>query len=697
MNILPMEDLEYLKRQPKDNINVILSGMMALMKDTNHKVDSLESQGWLQRMFYTVTGKNKLTREEIRINHDKLNAYMSEAIAELYKQQCISYDVIMSLGRQLNEIYLDHEQLKQMMGAFVAKLNEKIDSVDGFHMLCEEIKQGVYNQSTPFVDACRVLAQMDDRTLSDQRKLDIIRRSLEERNIINHQEMRLEDFLMDILNIDVRDAGKISLELGVIHNNHLANLIMIIIEQYHFLPHYDRAYMEKKKFLEDFVSYEGLKAEAILTLNEIYDDFLESKIAVKNGETPVCRFRIGSRLELAEQLYLECKFDEAFTIFKELSECGDRRAMYFLGEVYVNAYGHIAKNIKEGELWIERAAESGDILASIIKPKKSENDKKRYGFYGLVGGLDFCKELEEDIKYQKLYQLAQNGDVFAQYIVGEQYLANPNDEENMNIEDGVSWLQKAADAGFWKAVNRLGDIYYSNKFGRQDYNKALWYYKQGSEIGFSTSYYNLGYCYMNGICVNKNYSMAKQYFEKAYELGCGMSANMICVMYQKGLGVERNPEQVFVWAKRSAEMGHPTGEKNLGDCYWKGIGTCKDRDKALFWYNRASDDGYNVNWDEIRGVKKNSRTHSEYKRNSYLEAYMSESDKDESKKLYDKISANLAGIIYDIDDDTKILLRDIKEKMTDLHYDINQDVVSLKKIIKKSGLFNMSDELTYDV
>lgn len=284
MDMLPMEDLEYLIRQPNDNINIILAEMTALMKDTDYRVNGLESQGWAKRMFYTVTGKNRITKEEIQKNHDKLNAYMSEAIAELYNQQCISYDVIMSLGRQLNEIYLDHEQLKEIMGAFVSKLNEKIDSVDGFHMLCEEIKQNVYNQYTSFVDACRVLAQLDDRTLSDQRKLDIIRRSLEERNIINHQEIGLEDFLMDILNIDVNNAGKIYLELGTIHGNELAEIIMKLIEQYQFLPQRENTYEGKRKILENFISYENLNTEIILTLGEIYDDFLQSKIDIKNGE-----------------------------------------------------------------------------------------------------------------------------------------------------------------------------------------------------------------------------------------------------------------------------------------------------------------------------------------------------------------------------------------------------------------------------
>ena len=51
--------------------------------------------------------KNELLRKGVKVRHDKLNAYMSEAIAELYNRNCIDEKVMMSLGIQLNELYLN--------------------------------------------------------------------------------------------------------------------------------------------------------------------------------------------------------------------------------------------------------------------------------------------------------------------------------------------------------------------------------------------------------------------------------------------------------------------------------------------------------------------------------------------------------------------------------------------------------------
>ena len=145
MNVVTREDISYLAQQSSGRLNIILSQMTALMNSTDEMVAKMESQNWFQRMVRTVSGKNKMTQNEIQQNHDKLNVYMSEAIAELYNRNCIDHEILISLGTQLNELYADHLQLKQMLGAFVSKLNEKIDSVDNFHMLTTEINQGVYS------------------------------------------------------------------------------------------------------------------------------------------------------------------------------------------------------------------------------------------------------------------------------------------------------------------------------------------------------------------------------------------------------------------------------------------------------------------------------------------------------------------------------------------------------------------------
>ena len=133
--IITEEDMNYLTQQSSENLNMILFGMTELMESNNRNIQLLENQTWYQRMAKTLSGKNKMIQQEVEQNHDKINMYMSKAMSELFNRNCIDHKVLLGLGNRLSEIYEDQIQLKQLLGAFVSKLNEKIESVDNFHML----------------------------------------------------------------------------------------------------------------------------------------------------------------------------------------------------------------------------------------------------------------------------------------------------------------------------------------------------------------------------------------------------------------------------------------------------------------------------------------------------------------------------------------------------------------------------------
>lgn len=276
MNVISPEDINYLSQQSTGRLNMILSGMTSLMSDTDSKVSAMESQNWFLRMIKTVTGKNKLTQQEIQQNHDKLSAYMAEAVAELYNRNCIDEKVMISLGMQLNEIYAEQLQLKQMLGAFVSKLNQKIDSIDNFHMLVTEIEQGVYSDYRPIVSVCSILSQIDSRMLQDSRKLEILRRSLG--NLLSYDEVSICDYLLDIMETPMENIGQIALELVTIRTNCFAELLLEVIENYHFLPDLKKKMMDKNLIIQDILDQHGINDKVALSAAEIYNDMLQSKI-----------------------------------------------------------------------------------------------------------------------------------------------------------------------------------------------------------------------------------------------------------------------------------------------------------------------------------------------------------------------------------------------------------------------------------
>ncbi|TBL79092.1 tetratricopeptide repeat protein [Paenibacillus thalictri] len=596
MNIVTMEDINYLAQQSSGRINMILSGMTALMNDTDNKVTTMESQGWFQRMVKTVTGKNKFTLAEIRQNHDKLNAYMSEAIAELYNRNCIDHEIMLSLGTQLNELYADHLQLKQMLGAFVRKLNEKIDSVDSFHMLTREIDQGVYSVYSPLVAICKVISQFDKRILEDNRKLDILKRSLILQNIINNEEILLTDYLMSIVDVPIDEMGQIYMELGTIRGNFMSNLILGMVEKYHFLPDMARKMKNKKSLIEEIISEEKLDDSIALSISEIYDDFVNSKIDVKNGLIPIAEVQIDSKLEEAEKLYFDCILDEAFELFKTLAEKGNARAMYFMGEYYVQPYGHVARDIEEGKKWRQRGHELGDTLSSINVAYSLPKDSQERNEI-------FNKMLEPTLR------LAESGDIFAQNELADLYISGYGTTQN--TEEGLKWLRKSAEAGFWRSIDKLGDAYYNGTLVEQDYTQAMEYYEKGVQIGYARSELNLAYCYYYGKGTDEDNSRALELFKKAYDHGSGEAASMVGFMYYKGYGVSADNEQEFIWMKRSAESGYALGQSNLANCYASGRGTAQDHTLAKQWYIKAAKGGNDYAATEVGKMEMDNNNYAE--------------------------------------------------------------------------------------
>lgn len=309
MDIISAEDIAFLSNQSTSRMNMVISGMTTLMNDIDGKVEMMESQNWFQRMINTVTGKNRVTRDEIKRNHDKLNAYMSEAISELYNQNCIDHQIMISLGNQINELYADHLQLKRMLGEFAKKLNEKIESVDNFHMLMEEINQGMYEneKNKSIYSLVSVLAMMDKRILMDKRKCDIITHALRKQHILNSDVMTLEECLLQALDLNPDEFGKFYMEVNSIHDHYFANMLVEAMQSKYFLPENQWNNVDKKEIVNRIIAREDFDPMSQVTIEDIFDDFFLAKQDLANGLLPFSAIQLDDKLKEAEELFLNCK------------------------------------------------------------------------------------------------------------------------------------------------------------------------------------------------------------------------------------------------------------------------------------------------------------------------------------------------------------------------------------------------------
>ncbi|CAG7826562.1 unnamed protein product [Allacma fusca] len=116
----------------------------------------------------------------------------------------------------------------------------------------------------------------------------------------------------------------------------------------------------------------------------------------------------------------------------------------------------------------------------------------------------------------KIYlDLAEQGVIDAFVDVGILYLIPDEEGIEPDVEKGVHWIEKSANAGVAHGLFCLGHLYYEGVGKPQNHCKAMEMYLQASEKGHGIASYNIGLLYLNGIGHCKNEERAKQYLTLA--------------------------------------------------------------------------------------------------------------------------------------------------------------------------------------
>lgn len=566
--LVSLDDMNYLTQQSAGNMNMILAGMTALMDENDDKIEMMQNQTWFQRMCKTISGKNKMTRNEIQQNHDKLNAYATQAMSELFKQQCIDHRVIMSLGNQLNELYEENNKLKIMLGAFVSKLNQKIESIDNFHMLNEEIGQGVYSNEKPIIEISKILSQLDLRTLNDERKMNILKRSMAEKNILSDEPVPLISYVKDVIGLPQDEAGIIYLELSTYKDDMLAHIMLDAMENYHFLPDMTRMMKNKEAVAQDVIADNSLDSNVAISTNMLFDDLVGSKLNYVVQAT--IDENKHSEMEDAENLFKEYKLEDAFEKFKKLADNGNGRAMYFIGEYYAWGYKPVKKDKDLAKEWRKKGAESGDALAKVnYAYSLPKDDPEREEIYKEVFSI--------------ILDMANNNDVFAQLEIGSMYRFGYGTDKNE--EECLSWYKRSSNDGFWPAERDLGSIY----LDKEDYKASYDWYLKAARHGNGESQGWVGNLLDWRGDLPKDPIMANEWYKKAITDGCGFAANNLANNYKNGNGCVQDLSYAAQLYRKGMELGSDYACNALGIMYWDGNGVVQDHSKANECFKRGTE------------------------------------------------------------------------------------------------------------
>lgn len=269
------DDFNYYLSQGSAETARIVSGMLSIIEANEEKLSIMQNQKWFQRMWLTVSGKNKATVREMEQNRDKLAAYSVQVIAKLIEEKAISQGIISNITVRLNEIYLSNLQLKEVMYEFVNKLNEKIDSVDDYQNLITDIQNNKYRNKKLFVSLLEILSFLDKRTVSDKKRLLRIKETMETQGFIFSQSVSIIEFTEQIFVLPEETVGQIYLFTQNHTELKFIQFACCLIEQYHFEPKSNRRII-KERAVKTALETCGLNGDERCNIDELYDDIENS-------------------------------------------------------------------------------------------------------------------------------------------------------------------------------------------------------------------------------------------------------------------------------------------------------------------------------------------------------------------------------------------------------------------------------------
>lgn len=162
------------------------------------------------------------------------------------------------------------------------------------------------------------------------------------------------------------------------------------------------------------------------------------------------------------------------------------------------------------------------------------------------GGVDFN---DRSVAIE-LVAAVNAGDAAANYILGQNY-------DVRNDSRAIHHYRIAAEQDYADAQNCLGSCYQKGELGLPcDINEAISWYQRAAKNGSTLAMQNLGLLYDAGNLVAKNDEISSYWYAKAAERGDALSQNNLACNYANGWGVPKNMDKAInLWIK-SARGGY---------------------------------------------------------------------------------------------------------------------------------------------
>ena len=165
---------------------------------------------------------------------------------------------------------------------------------------------------------------------------------------------------------------------------------------------------------------------------------------------------------------------------------------------------------------------------------------------------------ERDEAAEQLERLAEDGDAYAQYIIGTAYR-----DGGLLIPDAAKaqkLLERAAEQDLDAAQYALGKLYLSDDADVHDPAKGIYWLKRSADNGNDFAAYRLGKEYLSGKNTIKDAETAVSYLRQAADNGSAYAQYLLGKLTLMGEGVPKDMDAAYEWFAAARDNGHAYAE-----------------------------------------------------------------------------------------------------------------------------------------
>ena len=214
-----------------------------------------------------------------------------------------------------------------------------------------------------------------------------------------------------------------------------------------------------------------------------------------------------------------------------------------------NAVIQEAETIRLGKITFE-----DDTLDQSDEAEKDENVSWDFRTLRIDVQDEYSSLAERDDAVESMRELAENGDIHAQYFMGELYRDGP-----LLPPDWVMaryWFDKAAKQGYVAAQYALGKLYLSDDASVHDPELGIQWLEYAAYNGNHDASYRLGKEYLKGESVRRDTRKAMDHIYTSAQAGNLHAQYLLGKLLLQGKAVERDKEAGIQWLSQAAEQGH---------------------------------------------------------------------------------------------------------------------------------------------